>query len=651
MTFGTPKLYIDVETRSVVDLKAAGARRYAADPSTRITTASWRWAGDPRSFDACNVPGLEHLGNSSMSAFVGALRQANHIVAHHINFDASVIFATLGPCGMTLEKLDCTMARAQRMSLPGGLDALCESQQLQGKSLDGHRLVMATCKPRKDGTFNEDPAVYRQLLAYNVQDVRCLEAVDKILPPLPPDELEIWRRTWRKNALGLPLDIELCQRIAAKRHEIELQLSRDLRSLTGGAVATVSQNKRIMEWMHKQGVKIPNLQKATVESWLDMEDMPLDAYQVLTHLYESGGSAPVKAQALLDRQVDGIYQDGTRYFGARSGRGTSEGVNFFNLARPSGKHDTEQVIARLKAQPDGAFDNTELSDVLRGAVLAIPGYKLLDVDLSNIELRLSLWFANDREKLDLLGSGKDLYATTAGLAMGIPGLTKKTHPKERQAYKKVVLSGGYAIGVMRLFAAFKTDKDLPYEYRKDLTYAQVAAIHAGYRDTNWRLQACWKELDQAARAALANRGAIVPVCGGKLHFLWRRDADILDLRLPSGRMIPHYQPRISDEGELVFYRAKHGRMLESRAFGGSWLEIACQSAARDVLTGVERQVEAELPDVRLMLDIYDSIVALAPSDVAEQRMEQIIKIMRRVPAWAEGLPLDAEGYVADRMQK
>jgi hypothetical protein len=949
MTFQGPKLYLDIETRSRCDLKAAGARRYAADPSTQITTASWRWAGDPRSFDACNVPGLEHLGNSSMSAFKEAIQQANHIVAHHINFDASVIFATLGPCGMTLEKLDCTMARAQRMSLPGGLDALCESQGLQGKSLDGHRLVMATCKPRKDGTFNEDPAIFRQLLAYNVQDVRCLEAVDKILPPLPPDELEIWRRTWRKNALGLPVDIELCQRIAAKRHEIELQLSRDLRSLTGGAVATVSQNKRIMEWMHKQGVKIPNLQKATVESWLDMEDMPLDAYQVLTHLFESGGSAPIKAQALLDRQVHGIYQDGTRYFGARSGRGTSEGCfgrgtlvltaegwkrivdvargdrvwdgsawvshggllcqgyqktiqihgltvtgshlvlsgktwvsaqqlkhapwwriralatgsasllslvlyerakftslssvtaarrsalsvgkkllrgalkaaltaidngtqrffgtggamktlrsagllygcsqsslafttvaptqttktgitteagasasrlsgstalyggrsrpekfltppgaalfwstfsswrttasrvisltesitmqatnrvifvlstaakmqkigaqqellkkigcfsevydlsncgpknrfmilssagpllvhncNFFNIARPSGKHDTEAVIRRLKAEPDGAFDNTELSDVLRGAVVAPEGYKLLDVDLSNIELRLSLWFAGDREKLDLLGSGKDLYATTAGLAMGIPELTKKTHPKERQAYKKVVLSGGYAIGPVRLFTAFKTDKDLPYEYRKDLTYAQVAAIHAGYRDTNWRLQACWKELDQAARAALFNRGAVVPACGGKLLFTWRKDVNILELRLPSGRTIPHYQPRISDEGEFVFYRAKFGRMLESRAFGGSWLEIACQSAARDVLTGVERQVEAELPDVRLLLDIYDSVVALAPTPVAEQRMHQIINIMRRVPAWAEGLPLDAEGMFGDRMSK
>lgn len=45
------------------------------------------------------------------------------------------------------------------------------------------------------------------------------------------------------------------------------------------------------------------------------------------------------------------------------------------------------------------------------------------------------------------------------------------------------------------------------------------------------------------------------------------------------------------------------------------------------------------------------VVGLAPTPVAEQRMHQIINIMRRVPAWAEGLPLDAEGMFGDRMSK
>lgn len=214
-----------------------------------------------------------------------------------------------------------------------------------------------------------------------------------------------------------------------------------------------------------------------------------------------------------------------------------------------------------------------------------------------------------------------------------------------------VLSGGYQVGEPRLYNAFKSDRDLPYEYRRDLTHAQVGAIHAGYRDTNVPLQMTWKGLDAAAREALRKPNVHIPACAGKLDFFFSADNNILRLRLPSGRTIPHYKPTINENGELVFLRARYGRMLESRAFGGSWLEIACQASARDVLTACEADIERELPDTKLILDIYDSIVALAPEAVARERLKQIEEIMGRPRAWAEGLPLSAEGYVATRMQK
>jgi len=42
---------------------------------------------------------------------------------------------------------------------------------------------------------------------------------------------------------------------------------------------------------------------------------------------------------------------------------------------------------------------------------------------------------------------------------------------------------------------------------------------------------------------------------------------------------------------------------------------------------------------------------LAPENVAHERMGQIVEIMRRVPDWAPGLPLDAEATVTERMEK
>ena len=136
------KLYIDVETRSRVDLNAAGSRRYAVDPSTMVTTAAWKWAAPKGAFSpvmtACNIPSLAGMGRASMAEFTKALGEADTIVAHHINFDVNVITATMGPCGMKLKKFDCTMARAQRMSLPGGLDELCSALGVQGKTAAGH---------------------------------------------------------------------------------------------------------------------------------------------------------------------------------------------------------------------------------------------------------------------------------------------------------------------------------------------------------------------------------------------------------------------------------------------------------------------------------------------------------------------------------
>ena len=124
------------------------------------------------------------------------------------------------------------------------------------------------------------------------------------------------------------------------------------------------------------------------------------------------------------------------------------------------------------------------------------------------------------------------------------------------------------------------------------------------------------------------------------------------MRLPSGRTIPHYAPRIDrDTGEMTFLRAKHGRMLPQRAYGGAWTEIICQSTARDILTRSEEAIERELLDPTILMDVYDSVVGLAREEMAEERLEQVLAIMRRPVPWAPGLPLDAEGYYGERMKK
>jgi DNA polymerase len=676
-------LLADLETRSRVDLKKAGHRRYAADSSTAITTASWVWKGRPNSLTgAVFLPGLTGLGAATPFDFLVALMSADRIVFHNAGFDASVIRQVL-KYNIPLRKLSCTMARAQRMSLPGGLDELAKTLGVPGKSQGGNLLVMKTCKPQRDGSFCEDPETFRDLLAYNLQDVRSLVAVDERLPELPPEERRIWERTWRKNEIGLPLDLELAYAVASRRQEIELEVANELRELTNGAVTAVTQRQRIGNWLRSLGVVSTDLRKETIEELLEDEELPPAAREVLEIVVESGGMAPTKATALLERHDAGFYKDHTRYFGARSGRGTSEGVNTFNIARPSGSYDIEAVIRCLKVGaktgdiklgkkgPDGErprvaapVGNVALTDVLRGMVCAPDGYEVIDADLSNIELRLALWFAGDAERLAILGADGDLYMHNAINALDLPkDATKETHPEERQNFKTVTLGGNYGLGWKKFFASQR--RKIP-----GLTPERAQAWISGYRKDNPKLASkngLWNNLDTAAREALWRPGFIIEAAGGKIAFCfsadnpWQAAADdvlhigrqaVLWLRLPAGRAIPHYAPTIDRAtGDFHFLRARHGRMLPQKAYGGAWTEIICQSSARDVITRVETQIEAELPDVTIVMDIYDSSVSVAHASIAKQRREQILAIMRRPIPWLPGLPLNAEGHSQQRMAK
>jgi DNA polymerase len=652
-------LHADVETRSRTDLKRAGARRYAADPSTQITTAVWRFRGAMKS--ACTVH--PHIAPNPIDEFYHDIRQSRRFVAHNANFDVNVLRRQNPFLEIPLSKIDCTMGRAQSLALPGGLDEVCAALGIKGKDPRGRALVMATCKIQPSGPwkgrFNEDVQTFRDLLAYNVQDVHALIGLDERLPPLSADERLIFERTWRKNEIGLPIDIHLATAIALRRQEIEQESTLKLMELTNNAVTKLSQRSRILEWANggNRAAGLESTQKHVVAEKLLDEDLHPDVRIVLELLQAEGGGAPLKAQALLDRHVGGYYKDATRYFGARSGRGTSEGANMFNIARPSGKYDGKEgrptidsVIAGLKA--GHKYNNTALTDCLRGCIIAPEGWMVCDNDASQAELRFALWMAGDTERLNVLATpGSDLYMYNALAALShLPrNATKSTHPKERQTFKSVTLGGNYQLG-WKTYMAFliKTAVENGLK-RSEITETKARSDIDGYRQANPLLLRLWYDLGDAFKMAIYdNPGRTFPA--GKIAF--QKDAHgTIWMLLPSGRAVPHYSAHITHGGEMAFFRAKFGAMLRQKAFGGSLLEIACQSMTRDLVTAAEADIERELPDVLLLLDVYDSILAWAPAAVAKERSAQMRAIMKRPRHWTAGLPLDCEGYESERMRK
>lgn len=644
----------DFETRSRVDLKKAGARRYAADPSTGITSVVWQFRGMRKR--ACPVHPF--LGTHTLADLYVDARQCRRFIAHHANFDVSILRAVNPFLDLPLSKIDCTMGRAQSLALPGGLDQVCRALGIKGKDPRGRELVMKTCKPQRDGTFNEDVQTFRELLEYNDVDVDCLIDVDNRLPPLTADERLIFERTWRKNEVGLPIDVHLATAIAMRRQEIEQESTATLMELTQNAVTKLSQRQRIMEWCNSgnRAASLESTQKHIVAEKLADENLHPDVRIVLELLQAEGGSAPLKAQALLDRHVAGFYKDATRYFGARSGRGTSEGANMFNIARPSGKYDgqdgrptIDSVIQGLKA--GFKYNNIALTDCLRSTVIAPQGWMVCDNDASQAELRFALWMAGDQERLGIIATpGSDLYMYNGIKIFNLPqSATKKTHPKERQTAKNVTLGGNYQLG-WKTYMAFliKTAAENGLR-RHEITENKARSDIDGYRQANPLLVSLWYALADAFKFAIYEQpGRIFPA--GKIAFQKDSHGTVWML-LPSGRAVPHYSAHITYGGEMAFFRGKFGAMLRQKAFGGSLLEIACQSMTRDLVTTAEADIERELPDVVLILDVYDSILSLARTEVATVRSQQMREIMRRPRSWTSGLPLDCEGYESERMRK
>jgi hypothetical protein len=586
------------------------------------------------------------------------VRPCRRLVAHHANFDVSILRAINPFLELPISKIDCTMGRAQAIALPGGLDNVCEVLGIKGKNPEGRKLVNATCRPQRDGTFDENVETYRKLGVYCVQDVRCLIDVDARLPPLSAAERLVFERTWRRNEIGLPIDVHLATAIAMRRQEIEQESTLTLMEITGNAVTKLSQRQRIIEWANggNRAAGLENTQKHVIAEKLLDEDLHPSVRIVLELLQAEGGSAPLKAQALLDRHVNGYYKDATRYFGARSGRGTSEGANMFNIARPSGLFDgkegrptIDQIIDRLK-QGHTSLGNKALTDCLRGCIVAPNGWMICDNDLSGAELRFALWMAGDAERLGVLASGSDLYVYNAIKLFNLQqNSTKATHPKERQTAKNVTLGGNYQLG-WKTYMAFliKTAAENGLR-RHEITEIKARSDIDGYRSANPLLVSLWYALSDAFKFAIYEPpGRIFPA--GKVAFQKDQHGTVWML-LPSGRAVPHYSAHITHGGEMAFFRGKFGAMLRQKAFGGSLLEIACQSMTRDLVTESEADIENELLDVVLVLDVYDSILALAPAHLAKQRSEQMRAIMRRPRSWTAGLPLDCEGYESERMRK
>lgn len=293
-----------------------------------------------------------------------------------------------------------------------------------------------------------------------------------------------------------------------------------------------------------------------------------------------------------------------------------------------------------------------LSQLIRTALVASPGNKLLDADFSAIEARVIAWLADEEWVLEVFRTHGKIYEATASQMFNIPiEKIKKGQPEYayRQKGKVATLALGYQGGV----GAMRT-MDTGHEL-DSLSDDEVQELVDLWRKANPKIVELWGWVESAARAAVVeSRTSFLP------HGITIRreidsakDLDFMTIRLPSGRWLYYPQPAITKNRfgrPSISYMGQNQttkKWERIETYGGKLVENIVQAVARDCLAEAITRLEAA--GYPVVFHIHDEIVVDAPEERKNlSRMEHIMSV---VPDWAPGLPLNADGWVNEFFKK
>lgn len=545
--------------------------------------------------------------------------------------------------------------------------------------------IVAQTEPPKFLTPESAPEIYKTLYDYCKIDVAAEEGLDDALPDLKPSELEIWQLNQTLNWRGLRLDTKTIEKAATIMSEENDKLLQELDALTLGLVTKPGAVKSILEFLEIEGVKLPNLRAKTIDDVLETRfDIDSDARRLLEIRKALSKASTKKYQSFLNRlNPDGRVRDILMYHGASTGRDTGTGIQPHNF--PRGLLEIDKDFPYEPIENILELDKEELqvlygeslsilfSHVLRNIIIPSEGCELFVADFSKIEVAVLWWLADNLPGLKILRSGLDPYKYQAAANTGKKYEEIKDEGDERQLGKAQTLGAGFGM------AWFKFQTTAWDQYRLKLTDEQSKAAIIAYRETNAAVPVLWREYEKAAITAVKrgeNHEQKGYFAAGKCRF-YMKDK-FLWVRLPSGRKLAYYKPQISwrvrEYERTIKTKLKNGKIkievvkeqtrpmetLEfyavnsktkkwdlERTWGGTLTENIVQAIARDLM--MRASINLEKARYKFLLSVHDE--GLTERPIGEGNVKEFTKIMIDKPKWAEGLPLEAKGWVGPRYRK
>lgn len=112
--------------------------------------------------------------------------------------------------------------------------------------------------------------------------------------------------------------------------------------------------------------------------------------------------------------------------------------------------------------------------------------------------------------------------------------------------------------------------------------------------------------------------------------------------LPSGRSLAYHQARIGPGkfGEVIYFFTNTDRgWVEQNTYGGKLVENVVQAVARCLLA--QGMLNVAAAGYKIVMHVHDEIIAEVEPDFGS--VEDVERLMGRMPLWATGWPVRAAG--------
>jgi len=658
-------LEIDIETYSEVNLQKCGVYRYAEDESFEILLFGYSVDGE-----AVKVVDLA-CGETIPSDVLSALTDDTVTKwAFNASFERVCLSRYLSDLGISLDPFHdnhplsekaarylnpsswkCAMVWSAYMGLPLSLEGVgavlgLEKQKLtEGKDLV--RYFCSPCTPTKSNggrTRNlpqHDMEKWERFKAYNVRDVETEMQIQEKLSkyPVPETVWDEYHLDQEINDRGIRVDMTFVKQAISLDEITRERLTIDMQKLTD--LDNPNSVVQMKSWLSDNGVEMDTLGKKAVAAMIKETDG--DVSDALSLRLQLAKSSVKKYQAMenaacRDDRCRGMFM----FYGAnRTGRFAGRLVQLQNLPQ-NHMPDLAEARSLVKSGNLDALDllyddiPDTLSQLIRTAFIPAEGQKFYVADFSAIEARVIAWFAGEAWRTKVFTDGGDIYCASASQMFKVPVEKHGINGHLRQKGKIAELALGYggSVGALKAMGAIEMG----------LSEEELQPLVDAWRQSNPNIVKFWWTVDAAVKKAVKEK-TTQEVNGVK--FVCK--SGMLFITLPSGRTLSYVKPRIGENrfgGESVTYEGVGGTKKWDRieSYGPKFVENIVQATSRDILMNSMKTLRC----CSIVAHVHDEIIIEADPKVS---LEALCEQMGRVPSWADGLILRADGYTCDFYQK